>query len=207
MLYSFLHVVLKVIAVFYFRLQTDGIENIPKSGGVILAPNHPSDLDSIILGTAINRQLHTMGKEELFRRKFASFILRKINAFPVKRQKFDRASLRCALQILKDGNVIDMYPEGTVSKDGTLQEAKLGTAFIALQSKTPVIPVAIIGSYGVMSKGMRFPRPRKVVVKFGEPIYFDEYYDRPLKKEILKILSTRIMGEIKYLLESEGEAK
>ncbi len=207
MLYSFLHVVLKALAVFYFRLQTDGIENIPKSGGVILAPNHPSDLDSIILGTAINRQLHTMGKEELFRRKFAAFILKKINAFPVKREKFDRASLRCALKILKDGNVIDMYPEGTVSKDGTLQEPKLGTAFIALQSKTPVIPVAIIGSYSVMSKGMRFPRPRKVVVKFGEPIFFDEYYDKPHKKEILKILSTRIMGEIKYLQESEGEAK
>ena len=108
------------------------MDNIPKEGGVILAPNHPSDLDSIILGTAIKRQLHTMGKEELFRKRYMEFILRKLNAFPVKRGRMDRKAIQTAIDILKSGNVIDMYPEGTVSRDGTLQEAKLGTAFIAL---------------------------------------------------------------------------
>jgi 1-acyl-sn-glycerol-3-phosphate acyltransferase len=184
-------------------LEAISIENIPEEGGVILAPNHPSDLDSFILGTGIKRQLHTMGKEELFRKRFAGFIFRKLNAFPVRRGEFDREAVRTAINILKDGNVIDMYPEGTVSLDGSLQEAKQGTAFIALQSKAAVVPVAIIGSFNVMSKGQRFPRPHKVILKFGKPLYFDEYYGKPYNKETLKIVTDKIMNEIKELLNSE----
>ena len=203
MFYSILHIILKILATVYIRLQPIGIENIPKQDGVILAPNHPSDLDSFILGAAITRQLHTMGKEELFRRSFAEFIFRKLNAFPVKRGEIDRTAIRVAVGVLKDGHVIDMYPEGTVSKDGSLQEPKLGTAFISLQAKVPVVPTAIIGSFNVMSKGQRFPRPHKVVIKFGRPLYFDEYYDKPYKKEILHIVTMQIMSEIKILLSSD----
>jgi len=204
MLYSTLHLILKIVAAFYIRLQTIDIDNIPKRGGVILAPNHPSDLDSFILGIAITRKLHTMGKEELFRRRFAGFIFRKLNAFPVKREQIDRESIRTAIGVLKDGHVIDMYPEGTVSKNGFLQEPKLGTAFIASQAKVPVVPAAIIGTFNVMSKGQRFPRPRKVVIKFGRPLYFDEYYNKSYKKEILKIITMQIMSEIKVLLNSDA---
>lgn len=203
MFYSIIHIILKIVAAAYIRLQTIDIENIPKQGGVILAPNHPSDLDSFILGIAITRQLHTMGKEELFRRRFAGFIFRKLNAFPVKRGEIDRESIRIAIGVLKNGHVIDMYPEGTVSKDGFLQEPRLGTAFIALQAKVPVLPAAIIGTFNVMSKGQRFPRPHKVVIKFGRPLYFDEYYDKPYNKEILKFVTMQIMNEIKVLLNSD----
>ena len=203
MFYSAIHLILRVISLVYIRLQTIDIENIPKEGGVILAPNHPSDLDSFILGTAIRRQLHTMGKEELFRKRFTEFIFKKLNAFPVKRGKLDRESIRIAVSVLKGGHVIDMYPEGTVSIDGSLQKPKLGTAFIALQAKVPLVPVAIIGTFNVMSKGQRVPRPHKVIIRFGKPLYFDEYYDRPYNKEILKIVTRRIMNEIKILLEPE----
>ena len=203
MFYSVIHLILRVISLVYIRLQPIGIENIPKQGGVILAPNHPSDLDSFILGVAITRHLHTMGKEELFKRRLTEFIFRKLNAFPVKRAQIDREAIRSAIGILKNGHVIDMYPEGTVSKDGFLQESKLGTAFIALQAKVPVVPTAIIGTFNVMSKGQRFPRPHKVVIKFGRPLYFDEYYDKPYKKEILHIVTMQIMSEIKILLSSD----
>ena len=205
MFYSVLHIILKVFAAFYLRLQTVGIENIPERGGVILAPNHPSDLDSFILGTAIRRQLHTMGKEELFRRRFTGFIFRKLNAFPVKRGKFDRESIRTAVGPLKNGYVIDMYPEGTVSKDGSLQEPKLGTALIALLAKAPVVPVAIIGTFGVMSKGKRFPRPHKVTIKFGKPLYFNKYYDKPHNKKILETVTIEIMENIKRMLYQEAD--
>ena len=202
MFYSIAHSILRVIAIIYIRLQAISVENIPEEGGVILAPNHPSDLDSFILGIAINRQLHTMGKEELFKKRFAGYIFRKLNAFPVKRGEVDREAVRTAIKILKEGNVIDMYPEGTVSLDGSLQEAKQGTAFIALQAEAAVVPVAIIGSFNVMSKGQRFPRPHKVILKFGKPLYFDEYYGKPYDKETLKIITDKIMNEIKALLNS-----
>lgn len=204
MFYSIAHMVLRVVSVFYLRLQTVGIENIPEQGGVILAPNHPSDLDSFILGIAITRQLHTMGKEELFRKRFAGFIFRKLNAFPVKRGEIDRESIRVATSVLKGGHVIDMYPEGTVSEDGSLKEPKLGTAFIALQAQVPVVPAAIIGTFHVMSKGQRFPRPHKVVIKFGRPLYFDEYYDSPYNREILGIVTMQIMSEVENLLKSDA---
>ncbi len=203
MFYLVSHIILKIVAAVYIRLQTISIENIPKEGGVILAPNHPSDLDSFILGTAIRRQLHTMGKEELFKKRFTAFFFRKLNAFPVKRAQIDREAIRTAIDILKNSHVIDMYPEGTVSIDGSLQEPKLGTAFIALQSKVPVVPVAIIGSFNVMSKGQRFPRPHKVVIRFGKPLYFNEYYDKPYNKEILKIVTGKIMSDIEILLNSD----
>jgi len=202
MFYSVIHSILRVVSIVYIRLQTISIENIPEEGGVILAPNHPSDLDSFVLGTAIKRQLHTMGKEELFRKRFAGFVFRKLNAFPVKRSEIDREAIRTAVSILKKGHVIDMYPEGTVSIDGSLQEPKLGTAFISLQAKAAVVPVAIIGTFNVMSKGQRVPRPHKVIIKFGKPLYFDEYYGKPYNKEILKTVTEKIMGEIKILLDS-----
>jgi 1-acyl-sn-glycerol-3-phosphate acyltransferase len=203
MLYSVIHSILRVISVAYLRLETIGIENLPKEGGVILAPNHPSDSDSFILGTAIRRQLHTMGKEELFRKRFVGYIFRKLNAFPVKRFEIDREAIKTAVDNLKDGHVIDMYPEGTVSLDGSLQEAKSGTAFIALRAKAAVVPVALIGTFNVLSKGQRFPRPHKVIIKFGRPLYFEEYYDKPYSKEILKIVTEKIMNEIKKLLNSD----
>jgi len=192
MFYSITHSILRVIAIIYIRLQAISVENIPEEGGVILAPNHPSDLDSFILGAAINRQLHTMGKEELFRKRFAGFVFRKLNAFPVRREEFDRVAVRTAINILKNGHVIDMYPEGTVSLDGSLQEPKSGTAFIALQSQAAVV-----------SKGQRFPRPHKVILKFGKPLYFDEYYGKPYNKETLKIVTEKIINEIKRLLNSD----
>lgn len=204
MFYSIVHLILKVIAAFYIRLQTIDIDNIPKRGGVILAPNHPSDLDSFILGIAITRQLHTMGKEELFRKRFVGFIFRKLNAFPVKREQIDRESIRTAIGVLKDGHVIDMYPEGTVSEDGSLLEPKLGTAFIALQANVPVVPAAMIGTFDVMSKGQRFPRPHKVVIKFGRPLYFEEYYNSPYNREILGIVTMQIMNEVENLLKSDA---
>ncbi|MCK4306724.1 1-acyl-sn-glycerol-3-phosphate acyltransferase [candidate division WOR-3 bacterium] len=204
MLYSIIHSILRVILAVYIRLGTVGLENIPKQGGVILAPNHPSDSDSFILGTAIRRQLHTMGKEELFRKRFTEFIFRKLNAFPVKRGRVDREAIRTAVSVLKEGHIIDMYPEGTVSKDSFLQEPKLGTAFVALQAKTPVVPVAMIGTFNVMSKGQKFPRPHKVIIRFGKPLYFDEYYDKSYNKEILKIVTKQIMSEIKRLLNSNA---
>jgi len=200
--YSILHSIFKIIARVYIRLQTIGIENIPRHGGVILAPNHPSDSDSFILGIAIRRQLHTMAKEEIFRRPLPAFIVTKLNAFPVKRGQLDRQSIRAATGILKNGHVIDMYPEGTVSKNGDLQLPKLGTAFIALQAKVPVVPTVIRGTQNVMLKGQRIPRPRKVVIEFGKPLYFDEYYDKPYSKKILKAVTEQIMTEIKKLLNS-----
>jgi 1-acyl-sn-glycerol-3-phosphate acyltransferase len=201
MLYFIVHSMLRVISAIYLRLEVIGIENVPGQGGVILASNHPSDSDSFILGAAIGRQLHTMGKEELFRRRFVELFLKKLNAFPAKRERINKESIRIAVGILKEGHILAMYPEGTVSKDGSLQKPKSGTAFIALQAKAPVVPIAMIGTFNVMPKGQRFPRPHKVVIRFGKPLYFDNCYDKPCNREVRQIVTAQIMSEIGMLLD------
>jgi 1-acyl-sn-glycerol-3-phosphate acyltransferase len=201
MVYFIVHSMLRIISAIYLRLEVIGIENVPKQGSVILASNHPSDSDSFILGSAIGRQLHTMGKEELFRRRFVELFLKKLNAFPTKRGRINKESIRTAVGILKEGHIIAMYPEGTVSKDGSLQKPKSGTAFIALQAKAPVVPIAMIGTFNVMPKGQRFPRPHKVVIRFGKPLYFDNCYDKPCNREVRQIVTAQIMSEIGMLLD------
>ncbi len=200
-MYSLLWNIIKIVARLYLGLEVIGVENIPKKGGVILAPNHPSDLDSFILGASINRQLNTMGKAELFRKPVIGKFFRMLGAFPVNRGAIDSEAIKVAVDRLKKGNVIDIYPEGTVSKDGALQLPKYGVGLIALMSQVPVIPVAIMGLCKVYPKGARFPKAHKVKIVFGKPLLFTEYYSSPFNKKNRVIITERIMQEIRRLLE------
>jgi len=192
---------MRMLARLYLRLEVIGAENIPEKGGVILAPNHPSDMDSFIIGASIDRQLNTMGKAELFKKPFAGRFFRMLGAFPITRGTIDSEAIKIAVDRLKKGNVIDIYPEGTVSRDGSLQPPKYGVGLIALISQVPVVPVDIIGLYNVYPKGARFPRPHKVKVIFGKPLFFPEYYSNPLNKKNRVLTTERIMKEIKRLWE------
>ncbi len=201
-IYSLLWNIVRMWAKLYLNLEVIGAENIPEKGGVILAPNHPSDLDSFILGVSINRQLNTMGKAELFKKPIIGRFFRMLGAFPVNRGAIDSEAIKTAVERLRKGNVIDIYPEGTVSLDGSLQLPKYGIGLITLISHSPVVPVAIKGLCKVYPKGSRFPRAHKVKIIFGKPIYFEEYYANPLNKKNRILVTEEIMKEIKRLLET-----
>jgi len=203
-IYSMLWNIIKMVAQLYLRLEVVGVENIPKKGGVILAPNHPSDLDSFILGASINRQLNTMGKAELFKKPIVGKFFRMLGAFPIDRGAIDSEAIKIAVDRLKKGNVIDIYPEGTVSLDGSLQSPKYGVGLIALMAQVPVVPVAIIGLCKVYPKGSRFPRPHKVKIVFGPPLFFTKYYSNPFNKKNRILITERIMEEIKRLVEIQS---
>ena len=146
----------------FFRLKIiKGKNNIPSSGGAIAAGNHISFADPICLYYAQKRQLRYMAKAELFKNPFLRFICRSYGAFPVDRGSADSSALETALQIIKDGKVLAIFPEGTRSKDGTIGRGKSGIALLAYQSQAPIYPFA------VYAKRKPF---RHYTVAFGEPV-------------------------------------
>lgn len=129
-----------------FRVRIDGIENIPHEGGCILAMNHTSNYDSLLVGTHTPRKMYIMAKEELFHKRFFAWLITEMGAFPVKRGQADLKSLKHTLKLIQDGNLFSIFIEGTRSQSGEMQEAKKGIGFIVSKSKAPVVPVYIHGT-------------------------------------------------------------
>nr|WP_239565155.1 lysophospholipid acyltransferase family protein [Brevibacillus fulvus] len=176
----------------FFRWQVIGVEHIPKEGPVILCSNHISVLDPPLIGSCFRRKIHYMAKEELFRIPVLSFLIKKFGAFPVKRGVGDRTALRSALQLLEQGKLFGIFPEGTRSKDGRLGKGYTGVGLIVHKSDAPVIPVAIIGSY-------RLFQPLTVV--FGKPIDFYQQRAMSASADTYKLTTEKIMAEIQTLLD------
>ncbi|MFY0543034.1 lysophospholipid acyltransferase family protein [Brevibacillus sp. H7] len=175
-----------------YRWQVIGAEHIPKEGPVILCANHISLLDPPLLGSGIERQVHFMAKEELFRIPVISFLIKKFGAFPVKRGASDRTAIRTALKILEEGKIFGIFPEGTRSKTGELGPGLPGVGMFALKSEAVVIPVAIIGPYKLF-------RPVKIV--YGEPIDLSTQRFGKAGSDALKETTDLIMLHIKKLLD------
>src|SRR5690606_36105901 len=144
-----------------YRIEVTGKNNIPKNGPVIICSNHISNLDPPIVGITCPRDIYFMAKDELFRKKFLGWLLRKLHAFPVNRGGQDRQALREGLKVLKDNHTLGLFPEGTRSKTGKLGKGLAGAGFFALRSNATVIPCAISGEY---------KRFKKVKVSYGKPI-------------------------------------
>jgi cytidylate kinase len=173
-LYVVVRFLLAVLLRTAFRLEVTGAENIPKHGGVIVAPNHRSLIDHPVIGAITRRQVWFMGKEELFRNALAGKILRNMGAFPVKRGRPDRTSLQFCLDLLDKGEVVGIYPEGTRRPDARFDEVEDGFAYIGLKSGAPIVPVAMSGTEAVLPHGRKFPRFVKIRVHVGEPFRLGE---------------------------------
>lgn len=185
------YIVLAVIKVIY-RVQVEGIENIPKKGPVIICPNHISFLDPPIVGALLNRRIYFMAKAELFKNVIFGYILRKgLGAFPVKRGTSDLSAIKTALNHLKNGQAIGIFPEGTRSKNGMLQKAEPGVSMLAVRSHAAVIPVGIKSNYRLFSK---------VIIRIGKPINLDKYLNSKLSSNDLALIGEEIMAEISKLL-------
>ncbi|WP_307439706.1 1-acyl-sn-glycerol-3-phosphate acyltransferase [Bacillus sp. V2I10] len=180
-----------VASVFFplYRIEVKGKEHFPKEGAVLLCSNHIDNLDPPTVGISAPRQVYFMAKEELFQVPVLGGILRKVGSFPVKRGMSDREALRNGLNVLKDGGVLGLFPEGTRSKDGKLGKGLAGAGFFALRSNALVVPCAVIGTYKPF---------QKVKVFFGEPINLDPLRERKATAEEATEL---IMSKIAELLE------
>jgi 1-acyl-sn-glycerol-3-phosphate acyltransferase len=183
---------------FYFavfcRWKVEGAEYLPEQGPVVVAANHFSYWDPIVLACALDRKVHFMAKSNLFTYPVLGFLIKNLGAFPVNRQKkADRASLKKALQILDEGNVVGIFPEGTRSRTGKLLPALPGAAFLIQRAGAPVCPVALVRKKRIIGKKL-FPCYHILI---GSSFLIENTGRRNYKEN-----ADIIMGRIKELVES-----
>jgi len=153
-----------------FRLKVYGQENIPKTGGFILASNHVSYIDPLAVGSACSRPVNFMARHDLFCVPVLGWWMSHVHAFPVKRNSADISALKEAIRRLRDGKGLVLFPEGSRGFEGRLYEPQAGIGFIAEKSNVPVVPAFISGSERALPKGAKFIRPHKITVRFGKQI-------------------------------------
>jgi len=184
MIYFISRNILKALFKIFFRLRIIGAGNCPKNGPLIIAPNHASFFDPLIAGFAVPRKLNFMARESLFRNRVFGKIISSVNAFPLKREGADLVAMRAAIDKLRSGRAVLIFPEGTRSRDGKLGAPRAGIGFLAANSGASILPCYIKGSRDALPKGAAFPRFKKISVRIGKPLRFDkngsgkEYYMR-----------------------------
>ncbi|MDP2726964.1 MAG: lysophospholipid acyltransferase family protein [Dehalococcoidia bacterium] len=159
----------RVILIILTRWEVFGREHVPRTGALILVSNHLNNVDPPVLSASLPRRIVFMAKEELYNaRNISGFLTRGFGAFPVRRGEVDRRALRQAVQALERGLLLGLFPEGTRSLKGQMQEAQLGTAWIALESGASILPVAIWGTEEIRTLGDVLTRPH-IRVNIGKP--------------------------------------
>lgn len=168
--YPLVRALVTLPALLLYRTRAIGLRNVPKSGPVLLAPNHFSQLDHFFIGVFLRRRIRFMAKSQLFGPPILTYVYKHGGVFPVRRGHHDEEAFKTAFTILGQGGMVLVYVEGGRSRSGELGEPKRGIGQLALESAVPVVPVAIHGSAKVRRwKRLRFPR---VTVQFGEPVSF-----------------------------------
>jgi 1-acyl-sn-glycerol-3-phosphate acyltransferase len=186
LLYPVARTVLSVLFRTLYRPVVEGLDNIPATGPVILASNHLSFVDSVVIPLAVPRRVTFLAKAEYFRGRgvrgrLSRLFFTTIGAVPVPRgtHRAATASLDTAVEILAAGGAFGIYPEGTRSRDGRLYRGRTGVGYLALVTGAPVVPVALAGTDRVQPVGARLPRVHRVAVRFGEPLRFAHRHGTP----------------------------
>ena len=186
-----------------FRPWVKGLDNVPAEGAAILASNHLSFSDSIFMPLMVPRPVVFLAKSEYFtgkgiKGKLTAAFIRLTNQLPMDRSggAASAQSLDAGMDVLKNGSLLGIYPEGTRSPDSRLYRGKVGVARLALQARVPVIPVAMIGTDKVQPIGKRVPNIRRIGMIFGEPLDFSRYYGM----ENDRLIQRSVTDEIMYAL-------
>ena len=190
----------------WLRVALEGAEAVPASGPVILAPNHLSFLDSMVLMYELPRQVTFLGKAEYLSHPVTRRLFPAAGMIPVDRSgRGVAASLRAAAKRLEAGGIVGVFPEGTRSRDGLLHDGHLGVAHLALHTGAPIVPVGIIGTDQVQPPARRLPRLRgDVRVRFGAPIDLGRWAGRGRSAGVKREITDELMDAIAAL---SGQAR
>jgi len=189
----------------YFRWRVFGAENVPLTGGVIIASNHASFLDPPLVGCGLKRDINYLARESLFRFPGIGALLRSWNAVPVDRDGGGAKGLKIILDRLLNGAGIILFPEGTRTKDGKLQPARSGIGLTVIKSQAPVVPVRVFGTFEAYGRHVKIPKPQRITVKYGKPMNFEKLRveakicDKARLKEIYQQVADEIMAAIAKL--------
>ena len=195
----------RVMYATYFRWRVWNAKRVPESGAVILASNHASFLDPPLVGAGLHRECTFLARETLFRFAFTRWLLTKWQAVPIDRDGSSASGMKRILEALNRGRAVILFPEGTRTRDGQLQKVRSGVGLIAAKTDAPVVPVRVWGTYEAYGRNVKFPKPKRVAVKYGEPLYFRELRaeaqncSKVRLKEIYQQIANEIMEAIAKL--------
>ncbi len=204
--FVFIKAVLGPIMRLMFRPRVEGAEHIPGSGPVILAGNHLTFIDSIVLPLVCDRQVFFIGKDEYvtgkgIKGRLMAWFFTGVGMIPVDRDGASGgvAALMTGRRILEEGKVFGIYPEGTRSPDGRLYRGRTGIARLTLMTGAPVVPFAMIGTDKLQPGGAGIPRPGRVTVRFGEAMEFSRYEGMDRDRYVLRAVTDSVMAEVMRL--------
>jgi 1-acyl-sn-glycerol-3-phosphate acyltransferase len=203
MMYWVLKGILKPPLLGMYSIKKEGLENVPKKGAAIIAANHVSFLDSFFIPLVVKmRKVTYLAKADYFKTWKTSWFFKAAGQISCEREGGSKSeqSLQIALDVLKSGNLLGIYPEGTRSPDGRLYRGRTGVARLALAAGVPVIPVGLVGTETVMPKEAKLPKfSGKVQVRFGKPLDFSRFADKERDRFVLRSITDEIMYEIMQL--------
>jgi 1-acyl-sn-glycerol-3-phosphate acyltransferase len=174
-LYRLTHRLFAPLVTGYFHLQSQGTEHIPDTGAIVLACNHLSNLDPVLLAAVCPRPINYLAKIELFRIPILGSFIRRYGAIPLRRSASDPEAIRLAEQVLEQQQILALFPEGTRSRIGQLKPFRFGAARLALKHNVPLVPAAITGTDQAMPAGAKIPRRETIRVAIGPPIDIAPY--------------------------------
>ena len=205
MVYWLLKGILKPLFRGFYRIRVEGIENVPKKGPAIIAANHLSFLDSFFIPMAVRwRKMTYLAKADYFKSWKTSWFFKSVGQISCEREGGEKSqqSLQIALEVLEQGKLLGIYPEGTRSPDGRLHRGRTGVARLALAAGVPVVPCGTVGTEDVMPKSAKFPRLRgriPVTIKFGKALDFSRYSGQERDRIVLRSVTDEILYEIMQL--------
>ncbi|MEN2984230.1 MAG: lysophospholipid acyltransferase family protein [Dictyoglomaceae bacterium] len=199
-IYKELALLFRILLRSLYKLEVKGLENIPKMGPVIIAPNHESSLDILAVASVVPRLVKALGKIERFDYPIWGRIAKFLGGIPVTREHPEKSAILKVFKALDEGNVLVIFPEGTRKFSNKTKGPRRGVGYFASRRNVPVIPTAIIGAYKIWPPEKKVPRLKgKLKVIFGNPVY----YEFGKTKEDEEKFTSLIMEHIKNLREYE----
>jgi 1-acyl-sn-glycerol-3-phosphate acyltransferase len=201
LLYRSLKKILPAPITRYFHVKVEGLENVPVSGGAIVAANHLAFIDSLMLPLHIDRPVYFLAKADYFESWKTRWFFHGVGTIPTYRQggRKSQTSLASGIEVLERGDLLGIYPEGTRSPDGRLYRGKTGPARMALEAGVPIVPCGIVGTREAQPPDVYRPRRHPVTVRYGRPLDFSRYRAERRDPFVLRSATDELMYEIMML--------
>ncbi|MFH1904467.1 MAG: lysophospholipid acyltransferase family protein [bacterium] len=199
MIYTVAKLISYIFCKIYFRLEVKGADNVPKKGGVLVASNHSSFLDPVIVGVGISRATYYLTKQSLFDIPIFGLLIRALHTIPVRREQVSISTFKELIKALNAKKAIILFPEGTRSIDGKLGQGKIGVGMLALKADVPIVPAYIDGAIKAFPKDGKWIHPKKIRVIFGKPIMPNS---KDPNKNNYRRISAQVMESINRLKEN-----